>query len=305
MTRLALLVPVVLVGLSATACSSGGDAGSISNHGDGSTTDTIGSGGTGGASSGTGGGGGDGGGTVDGGGTSPSAGCSSGSKPPKAHYTIAVGSTERGYALVPSTTTDPVPLVLEFHDARGGGIGVIYAFGLDTSLGGKVVLIAPDEANGGRDRWASGNDSPDIDLVKALIERAKQDHCIDVSRIYAVGIGWGGWMATQTACALGSTIAGFASVAGGGPTGDSCAGPVAGMVVHGMDSVEPIATGIATRDRYQTINGCDETLAASAVAGCQQYSGCARPLLWCQHDDIGTIRQFVKDGLPKFFELWP
>jgi poly(3-hydroxybutyrate) depolymerase len=291
MTRLALLVPMVLLGGAVTACSSRGDAGPISNHGDGSTTDTIGSGGTGGA--------------VGGGGTSPSVGCSSGSKPPKAYYTITVGSTERGYALVPSTTTDPVPLVLEFHDARGDGIGVIYSFGLDTSLGGKVVLIAPYEAHNGRDRWATGNDSPDIDLVKALIERATQDHCIDMSRIYAVGAGWGGWMATQTACALGSTIAGFASVAGGGPIGDSCAGPVAGMVVHGMDSVEPIATGIATRDRYKTIDGCDETLAASTVAGCQQYSGCARPLLWCQHDGIDTIRQFVNDRLPKFFALWP
>jgi len=241
-------------------------------------------------------------------GAAPSDGCSSGSKPTDGHYTITVGSTERGYELVASSTNDPVPLVFEFHGAGGDGSGIIGAFGLEASLGGKVVLIAPDGVDQGGNGigWGSGNNNPDIDLVKALIERAKQDHCIDSSRIYAIGFSWGGWMASQTACALGGAIAGFASVEGGGPMGNSCAGPVAGMVVHGTaDTAEPISSGIATRDKYKTIDGCGDTLGASTIAGCQQYSGCTKPLLWCQHDGEHYIPDFVNEGLPGFFALSP
>jgi len=294
---------------SAGGGSTGGAAtGGTGNSGSGGT----GSGGTGNGGTGNGGTGGDmssGGSAGDMGsaGASPSDGCSDGTKPAKGHYTITVGSTERGYALVPSTTDDPVPLVFEFHGAGGDGNGIIASFGLETSLRGKVVLIAPDGTNqGGGTGWASGNNNPDIDLVKALIERAKQDHCIDASRIYAVGFSWGGWMATQTACALGTQIAGFTSVEGGGPMGSSCAGPVAGMVVHGTgDTAEPISSGISTRDKFKTIDGCGDTLGTSTVTGCQQYPGCTKPLLWCQHADGHYIPQFVNDGLPKFFGLSP
>jgi poly(3-hydroxybutyrate) depolymerase len=223
------------------------------------------------------------------------------------HYTISVGGTERGYYLIPSTSSDPVPLVFEFHGRGGDGQGIVSSFGLETSLGGAAVLVAPDGLDqGGGTGWGNGNDSEDIALVKALIERMTADHCVDSARIYALGFSWGGWMATQTGCALGGSLAGFVSVEGGGPMGKSCAGPVAGMVVHGTaDTAEPIASGIATRDAFRTIDGCSDALGSSPVSGCEQYPSCEKPLLWCQHDGAHLIPDFVLAGLPSFFALTP
>jgi len=267
---------------------------------------------TGGAATGGGGGAGDAGnsggaGDTGSAGASPSDGCESVSKPERGHYTIRVGGTERGYYLIPSTSSDPVPLVFEFHGRGGDGQGIVSSFGLETSLAGAAVLVAPDGLDqGGGTGWGNGNDSEDIALVKALIERMKADHCVDSARIYALGFSWGGWMATQTGCALGGALAGFVSVEGGGPMGNSCAGPVAGMVVHGTaDTAEPIASGIATRDAFRTIDGCGDTLGASPVSGCEQYPSCTKPLLWCQHDGAHLIPDFVIAGLPSFFALTP
>ncbi len=313
MTRLQL-VPVAWLLVTLSACSSeddspaqaklvgaGGSAASGGSGGAGGNSGTSGSGTTGGSSGSAGQGGG-----AGSAGASPSVGCSAGSKPARGHYTISVGSVTRGYYLIPATTAGPVPLIFEFHGAGGNGEGVVSSFGLEASLQGGAVLIAPDGVDqGGTIGWAGGNSNADLELVRALIGQAKQDHCIDATRIYALGFSWGGWMASQTACALGSELRAFVSVAGGGPMG-SCTQPVAGMIVHGTgDSAEPISAGIGTRDKLRTLNGCTDTLSDSEVAGCEEYSGCGEPLLWCQHDGGHYIPELVLNGLPAFFDGLP
>jgi polyhydroxybutyrate depolymerase len=232
-----------------------------------------------------------------------STGCSSTAKPTMGQYTIRVGSKDRGYYLIPAKTSNPAALILEFHGAGGNGKDFIASFGLDTSLGGNAVIIAPDGiSQGGVIGWASyGNGNDDIDLAKALIEQAQKDHCIDATHIYAVGFSWGGAMASTLACKLGSQLRGFVDVAGNGPYG-SCVGPIGGMIVHGdADGTEPVASGIATRDAYKKLNGCTDTLADSDITGCKAYMGCSKPTLWCEHSGDHFIPQWVNDGLLKFF----
>jgi polyhydroxybutyrate depolymerase len=304
-TRL-LLLPIAGLLVALPACSSDDDspqqAKLVGTGGSGASGGSGGSSGTGGSSSGSAGKGGGAGSA----GASPSDGCAGGSRPARGHYTISVGSATRGYYLIPATTDGPVPLVFEFHGAGGNGEGVVSSFGLESSLQGGAVLIAPDGVDqGGTIGWAGGNSNPDIELVRALIAEAKGDHCIDATRIYALGFSWGGWMASQTACALGSELRAFVSVAGGGPMG-SCTQPVAGMIVHGTgDTAEPISAGLGTRDKLRALNGCGDTLGGSAVTGCQEYSGCSEPLLFCQHDGGHYIPDFVLAGLPAFFEGLP
>jgi poly(3-hydroxybutyrate) depolymerase len=238
----------------------------------------------------------------------PSPGCTKSSKPARGHYDITIGPDQRGYYLVPSASDEPVPLLLEFHGLNGNGEMIISEFGLDTSLMGNSVIMAPDGSNQGGDiGWESSNSNPDIDLINALIEKAGEDHCIDRSRIYALGASWGGWMATQLACAVGPKIRAFLSIAGAGPFGGGCVGPVAGMIVHGtIDDVEPIASGISSRDKFRTINGCTgTTLIDSNVEGCRTYEGCIQPLLWCEHPQGHLTPQFVKDALPAWFASLP
>ena len=200
-----------------------------------------------------------------------------------------------------------MPLVLQFHGAGGNGEGFAGTFQLDS---GEMVLISPD---GVVQDWAGGgvgwdtrnNTTPDIQLVQALIQRATAEHCIDTSRIYAIGFSWGGWMATQVACALGASLRGFVSVAGGGP-GGSCAGPVGGMVVHGTnDGAEPIAAGTQSRDKFQGIDGCGDSLGTASVPGCQAFGDCTKPLLWCQHEGGHEIPGFVTENLESFLLSLP
>jgi poly(3-hydroxybutyrate) depolymerase len=233
--------------------------------------------------------------------TTPSA------RPARGQYAMVVGATPRNYYLVPASIDGPVPLVLEFHGLNGSGQMIIPEFGLDTSLGGKAVIIGPDGSNQGGDiGWGSGNSNPDIDFTRALIAKAQQENCIDSSRIYAIGASWGGWMASQLACALGPQLRTFVSVAGGGPTGGGCIGAVPGMIVHGVaDDVEPIASGISTRDQFRVIDACTGPLGTASVAGCQAYSGCIKPLLWCQHNGGHITPQFLKDGLPGYLASLP
>ncbi len=237
-------------------------------------------------------------------GASPSDGCSDGAKPARGHYTITAASKERGYFLVPAAEDGPVPLVFEFHGAGGNGEGVLPMFNVETALGGAAVIIAPDGVSqGGTIGWSTGgNDNEDIQLVRALIEQAKQDHCIDTTRIFALGFSWGGWMATQVGCALGPDLRGFVSVAGGGPSG-TCTGPTGAMIVHGsMDDAEPVASGISSRNKFRSSNGCTDTLSASDVTGCQAYAGCSKLTLWCEHTGGHFVPQFVIDGMSTFFD---
>ncbi len=210
---------------------------------------------------------------------------------------IEVDGASRDYYLIPAKTKNkPVPLVLGFHAYGGKGEWDVGTFSFDYASEGNAVLMYPDGLDqGGATGWETrGNDNADLRLVRRLIDEAKADHCIDESKIFAIGFSWGGWMATQTACALGDQIRAFISIAGGGPSGATCQGPVSGMIVHGTnDQSEKISSGRSTLTRFLTENGCGMDTSSVFDGACQAYSGCETDTLWCEHPGEHIIPDYI------------
>jgi polyhydroxybutyrate depolymerase len=205
---------------------------------------------------------------------------------------------------VAATVTEPSPLVLDFHGYGGTGEGDVGTLGLVEATAGGATLLYPD---GVPQDWyenavgwdTRSNDTTDIHFAQALIDYALAEHCVDTTRIYAVGFSWGGWMSNQVACALGDQIRGFLSVAGGGPSGQ-CLTSVGAMIVHGQaDSAEPIVAGEESFSRWTQTNGCGADASATDPSPCVGQNGCNEPVLWCEHAGGHDVPQFVYDG------AWP
>jgi|GEM_PF-1472609 len=281
---------------------SGGSSSAVGGDSTAAGGETSGSGGrrgAGGAASGAGGAGSGAGGESSGSGGGSSVSCDDKPNRSRGYRTIEVDGVSRDYYLVPAKTKgEPVPLVLGFHAWGGKGEWDVGTFSLDYASEGKAVLMYPDgleQAWAGGIGWDTrGNDNADLRLVQRLIEEAKADHCIDESKIFAVGFSWGGWMATQTACVFGDQIRAFISIAGGGPMNATCQGAVSGMIVHGTnDQSEKISSGRSTLTRFLTENGCGMDTSSVFDGACQAYSGCDKDTLWCEHPGEHIIPDYI------------
>lgn len=280
-------------GTGASNSASGGAAASGGKAGSGGTVGT-------GASASTGGGAGTGGEFGGGGGSKPSDGCAQPSTVTQGYEALDVEGKERSYYVIPAETDEPAPLFISFHGHSGTGEGDVPTFQLPNYTKGQAVLVYPQ---GVSQTWYDGgigwdtrtNDSADVDFVKALIEETAANHCIDRSRIFAVGFSWGGWMATQVGCALGDQIRAVVSVAGGGPAG-ACQGPVSAFIMHGTaDEAEPIAAGYDSRDKFIALNQCGTGTTPAGTGACVAYQGCVKPTWWWKHDSGHTFPAMGQD----------
>jgi len=137
--------------------------------------------------------------------------------------TVQVGSTSRSYLLhVPSQYdgNKRVPLVVDFHAITGSGSGERRSspYPAETDPEG-VVMAFPDGLKGpSGTAWNIGpccvaNTIDDVAFTRALIEQVYTTACIDLNRVYAVGVSMGGGMAYYLACQAADVIAAVAPAA--------------------------------------------------------------------------------------------
>jgi len=230
-----------------------------------------------------------------------------------------IQGTTRYYLLdVPTGADNKTPLMLIFalHGHNMNNISVVSMYNFTSRSGGKAITVYPQgdgDAPGTTSKWGSGITSnwTSNDANYAYIQALKADlenrFCIDTSREFFTGFSMGGMFTNAIACAHSSWFSGYAPVEGMGPgtCADKNAKPAI-MIHQGTadTTVTPTAGGEPTRDFWIKQNGCNQTM-TSAFTGCQSYSGCAEPVVYCVGNWTHTVDAIATANIWTFFSGLP
>jgi polyhydroxybutyrate depolymerase len=131
--------------------------------------------------------------------------------------TVTVGGVTRNYVVrVPESEpgSGPLPLVVDFHTLGGNPASEAAASGyreLAEQVG--FVVAWPQGIDASWDVGpccAVSGDVDDLGFARALVAQVAQEACIDVKRVYAVGIAIGGGLAYHLACNAADVFAAIA-----------------------------------------------------------------------------------------------
>ncbi len=209
---------------------------------------------------------------------------------------LTSGNLKRTYRLhlpTKSTTSKPIPIVLNFHGRTATGIDQENYSGLVPISDRETFILVSPDGTGTPLGWSAGatpaNTVDDVLFVNDLLDALERELCIDTARVYATGFSNGAFMASKLACAMPDRIAAIAVVGGinYGPAG--CAGRVPVLAVHGsQDGIVPMGGGTvrawrypgvpAAMDDWSATNGCLATTTNTEIAQgvvLQNYDNCA------------------------------
>jgi len=284
---------------------SGGDAGSSVGG------RSSGSGGAGGRNSGTGGAGSGG----SGGGTSAgraSPGCGKSGRPANGKVYVA----KESWLLFPASYdgTKPMPALFGFHGcgASNFGDGTRTEYSDQTSnnvLGSGYVVAVPLASSG--DCWTYGTD---ITRVKALYDKLVNNYCVDLDHVFATGHSSGAQFIVQILTGSHTADASYFKFKAVAPVAASDYGavttPTPIMYIQGKTDSVRGNDGKTTVDTFVKGNMCGTTSTAYAGVsgctsgstqvnpGCVAYSSCAKPTIWCSHND--PAYSGTSHGIPCF-----
>jgi poly(3-hydroxybutyrate) depolymerase len=247
------------------------------------------------------------------GGGSTGNGCGSINPRQSGTFDIDVGGTSREYILeLPDNYDANKPHILVFgwhwrggsaQDVAGGGF-----YGLEERANGTAIFVAPQGlVDNGTTGWANPN-GRDIAFTRAMLERFREELCIDESRIFSTGFSYGGMMSFAVGCALGEVFRAIAPMAGALYSGcEDGSAPVALWGAHGYsngaDGVVPIAHGRQGRDQFLRRNGCGAETLPVEPDECVAYQGCRAgyPVTWCEWDGGHWTPGFAGQAIWDFF----
>lgn len=207
--------------------------------------------------------------------------------------TMMIAGVERSYLRFIPVNYDPntpLAVVLAFHGSGGTSERARTLFDMEGEAKGNAIFIypqaLPDAA--GDNRWDPIMGSNDYAYVDALMAEVERTHCVDRDRVFAVGFSLGARFTSMLGCYRGDKLRAIATGApGGSPTTlplSKCVGEVAIWGSLGNQDDELHKTGVSiVRTYYSGANGCTQTLAPVAPAGCEAYQGCRAevPMTWC------------------------
>lgn len=215
---------------------------------------------------------------------------------------VTVGDTTRSYVVrLPANYTgaSSMPLVLDFHTLGGTSAAEADASGYRELAESEGFIVAWPQ---GIDRaWNIGpccttsRDVDDVAFARALVQQVQAEACVDVKRVYAVGVANGGGMAYHLACNAADVFAGVAPSAFDllAESEQPCqpVRPVTEISFRGTaDVLVPYEGGaqqapnganitflgaVGTFERWAELNECTGTPSAADSDGCSTYSSCA------------------------------
>ncbi|WP_437481637.1 PHB depolymerase family esterase [Sorangium sp. So ce1014] len=216
--------------------------------------------------------------------------------------TVAVGDATRSYVVrLPASYTgaSSMPLVLDFHTLGGTSAAEAEASGYRELAESEGFIVAWPQGIDGA--WNIGpccttsRDVDDVAFARALVQQVQAEACVDVKRVYAVGVANGGGMAYHLACNAADVFAGVAPGAFDllAESEQPCqpVRPIAEISFRGTaDVLVPYEGGaqqapnganitflgaVGTFERWAELNRCTGTPSAADSNGCSTYSSCA------------------------------
>ncbi|MCB9601924.1 MAG: hypothetical protein H6722_07525 [Sandaracinus sp.] len=238
---------------------------------------------------------------VDGGATSelpprPSPGCGMAGAPTGAltGQTMAIRGTDRSYDVYvpPSYRADrPTVLVFTYHGV--GGTSNTNQFGFDTfseAGGGSSIQVAPQgwaTPEWDQRHFVPFNLDDSLELFDRVLEDLADTYCIDLNRVFAMGMSNGGQMAFHLGCLRGDVLRGILPSGGRcfsygagvcdpnhAPSAQECAGSVMVLSVMGEDDTTRHADEDATLEGFRQRQGCSSEREARDPSPCQRFVGC-------------------------------
>lgn len=243
----------------------------------------------------------------------PSAGCETPTTEVLTELTVS--GVSRTFILElpqPYDSEQAYPLVFAFHGRTSPADEVQGYYDLEPHAQGTlgptlfVYPVALTQEDGTFSWWDTG-DTPDalrdFALFDALVTRLSEAYCVDTTRIYAVGHSLGGSFVNALGCYRAEVLRAVASL-GAGPSGGTCTGSVAAMVLHNpRDELVAFELGQAARDQYLAQNALGGPVrpADPRTLACQRYgaSGNPNPVLWCPHTIDTSRGRFYPHNWPE------
>jgi polyhydroxybutyrate depolymerase len=239
---------------------------------------------------------------------------------PRTQQTMDIGGTTRYYLLdVPTSADNQTPLMLIFalHGYDMNNVSVVGLYNFTSRANGKAITVYPQGEGpppGDTSHWGdqvlkstwTANDS-NYTFIQTLMTDLESRFCIDTSRVFITGFSMGGMFTNSIACAHNDWFRGFAPVEGMGPGSCSNADAQPAMIIHqgtGDTLVTPSSGGEPTRDFWIKQNGCSQTSTAM-LTGCQSYSACAEPVVYCVGNWDHTITSTATANIWSFFSSLP
>jgi polyhydroxybutyrate depolymerase len=197
----------------------------------------------------------------------PSAGCGTSEATPVVdeRRDLAVGDSARWFLHTVPTAHDgvtPLPLVLDVHGLAEGAQIHTAMSEASTFAEAEGFVVAFPHGRFDPVRWDAADQTDgneDLRFVDAIVATLGDELCLDESRVYAMGLSYGGFMTSLLSCARSDTFAAVAPVAGvraPEPCEQERAVPI--LAFHGTaDAILPYGPYPGFVATWAARNGCD------------------------------------------------
>ncbi len=225
-------------------------------------------------------------------------------------YTITVDSVQREFILyVPSSYTgnSSAPLVLSYHGLGGNAQAQMDDHDFRPLADAEGFLVAHPQGapiiGAGVRGWNFGNDTlpDDVLFTSAMIDSIAADYNVNLDRVYACGMSFGGFFSIFLAGQLSDRIASVASVAGTvvNTVPDSMIlpdRPISLLQIHGTADFNvayngsPISQSVQyILDLFVTHNNCDSTPTTTSIPDTDPNDGSTVEHIVYANGDEGTV----------------
>jgi polyhydroxybutyrate depolymerase len=232
---------------------------------------------------------------------SPSPGCGNAAGQALSTYVVKNTMSDgaaRSYRLyLPAgyAPTRAYPLVILGHGCTGAGAT---PFPIEAASKSDAIVVALRSVG---DCFVYGATGADVVYFDTVLAEVSASHCVDRSRVFMAGFSSGSYLTYTIGCVRAGIVRGQGNAAGAQVNLPACTGPIAAMMAHDTGDMDnPIAGGIAARDRILRNNGCTTQTVPYDFDGdpatpstCVMYEGCrpGYPVVWCETTGKGHTNQ--------------